>query len=655
MKQRINSLAILLSLASMQAAALEVSPTIVARSQGRDAARKLVGVTDKVHLYDRGWYMNASAMPEYEQTFKGGKIARALFGSDVQSCETILVQGSAVANRNANAWLADYFYLAPDYNSSFSIKPKIENFLVDLDLYVGCDDVLRGLYFRAYGPITWSKWNIEFSEACDISTTGSYAPGYFNIGGVANAQLNQTFGQYASGNAPLNTSGTVANPTTGTEFRGLNYGKITGCQRSRTGFAELRMEFGWDFLQNENGHLGLNAQLVAPTGSKRRAQYAFDSVIGNGNHWEVGGGVTGHYMFWRSADEDRHAGVYLDASFTHINVASEQRTFDLCGKPNSRYMLAQNMGMVQSSPPASNLQVEGSATAALASPTIPSAQFLGIFTPVANLTTLNINVRASIQVDLALALNYTSNHMTYDLGYNFWYRSAEKFTYPPRPEDQCCPSLCDCSPNSWALKGDAAVFGYTTGLVAYPLSATESGATIHSGTNSAATGGTTACPGVPVNTNCGVDNAQFAFAVEDSAALFIQPTITSGTGNQIKTSVNPLFINCSDINFQATKSLSNKVFAHASYDWELYDWNPYIGIGGDIEWGSNGGGCCDSGSGSCNTSCATSSTGCATSTTSCGSSSGCASTSLCSAPCANTLNYAPSQWAVWVKGGVNFN
>jgi len=107
----------------------EVTPTIVARSQGRDAMRKLVGVSGQVHQYDAGRYVNLTAMPEYTQTFRGNRIARCLFGNDVDNCGNVKIQGSAITgeDRCDNAWLADYFYLPPDYNSHFTIEPRIQN------------------------------------------------------------------------------------------------------------------------------------------------------------------------------------------------------------------------------------------------------------------------------------------------------------------------------------------------------------------------------------------------------------------------------------------------------------------------------------------------------------------------------------------------
>lgn len=381
--------------------ASEVTPTIIARSQGRNGALKVAGLSDKVHIYDEGNYVNLDGTLLYSQTFRSNHLAECLFGGDL-SCNSILIQGSGVVNRSPQAWLADYFYLPPDYDASFCVRPQIQNILVNLDLFVGLDNWMQGAYLRIYGPFTWSKWNLNFDEPCDISTTGSYSPGYFDSQTMLNPQLLHTFGEYAEGQSPQNTSGTTTQPFIGVAFEGLKFAKIERCARTRSGFADLTFELGYDFLQSDNYHFGLNVQVIAPSGSRRNARFAFDSVIGNGNHWEVGGGLTAHYSFWRSQDEERVGGFYLDASILHVNNAREQRTFDLCGRPNSRYMLAEKV-----SRPVRFLRA-GPTVTSQALTTIPVAQFQGVFTPVANLTTLDVNVRASIEADIVAMFNFST-------------------------------------------------------------------------------------------------------------------------------------------------------------------------------------------------------------------------------------------------------
>ena len=84
----------------------------------------------------------------------------------------------------------------------------------------------------------------------------------------------------------------------------------------------------------------------------------------------------------------------------------------------------------------------------------PTAQFANVFTPVANLTTIPVDVSYAVQGEVILKFAYTHCNFQWDLGYDFWGRSCAKIC-----------KRCDCCDNGfqdnvWGLKGDAFVFGF---------------------------------------------------------------------------------------------------------------------------------------------------------------------------------------------------
>jgi len=117
----------------------------------------------------------------------------------------------------------------------------------------------------------------------------------------------------------------------------------------------------------------------------------FEPIVGQGKHWELGGGLDARWVWWRSCDEDKDFTVYLDANVAHLFKARQCRTFDLCNKPLSRYMLA--MKFTNS---VSSLLAGDTAAAAVA----PKYQCAKEFTPVANITTLPVDVSAACKVKL---------------------------------------------------------------------------------------------------------------------------------------------------------------------------------------------------------------------------------------------------------------
>ena len=626
--KKIFSITVLLS--SLAAQANNVTPTLVYRSQGFHGDRQRnVGMVNHINLYDmESWYGTFDLGIGYMRSFRDSSIARCLFGNDLvcDDCDnTILVQGSEVTNRDSKAWLADYLYLNCEYEGSFSIKPLIQNVVVDLDFYLGLDEWVNGMYFRIYGPINWTKWQTRFcpSDPATVLTT-SCSTGYFTPSGTE-VTLSSVC-DYFSGKAPA--------PVDNITFQCLKWAKMLNCDETKTGFADLRAELGWNFLQDEDYHLGVGLHVAAPTGNRRNAEFVMQPVVGNGNHWELGGTVHGHYVFWRSEDEEKHFGFYVDAVLSHLFKAKEQRTFDLKCKDNSRYMLASKFTKSVTN----SLAGRTTAGTATAGSTSATSQFNLEYAPVANLTTSDIKVSASIQADVTAMFNFTSRGFGWDIGYNFWGRSCENFK---------CPNECDpCNPdsifntanaNTWALKGDARMFGFagaadaSAGIAAddsIALSATQNNATIHGGTNATTTDATLTSVKLQ---NGGVDNSQFAIVGDDAVRVIHTPLTEGGfniDSNQIKTSIQPIFIKSTDVALQETKGISHTVFTHLSYTWDRDNWVPYLGIGGSAEFGKNES-CCDA-SNSC-------------------------PTSNCSPCCDNCINCSLSQWSVWLKGGISFN
>ncbi len=588
----------------------------------------------------------------YDRTFRPGSIARSLFGDSfvttttttTNNCDNdcdnyvVRIQGSQVASRDSRAWLADNFYLPADYNGTISFNPNISNVILDFNWYMGLDEWVPGMYFRLYGPFVHTKWNLNFEEQTPVAAGLQDPAGLFTPDVTPSTNLLSSALSYFAGSAPTPNpltqvnSANVSNAANyTTTFNPLAFGKMLGTacttgtttttscdkddkhgSRTKNGFGELRAELGWNFWQCDDWHLGLGIQAAAPTGSKIHGEYLFDGVIGNGRHWELGGLLTAHYVWWRSTCEDKHFGLYLDANLTHLFKATENRVFDLKGKPLSRYMLA-----AKHSTNVTN-QLGGG------NPVVNAQyQFTGEFVPVANLTAHDVNVSVGVQADVVAWFDYTCGGFSWDLGYNYYGRSCEKIS------DSNCQSILaqTASNNVYALKGDAYVYGYqntggdTPVNFAQPLSISESKATLQAGTC------TTATPAV--ENNGGVDNAQLAVsnvAGIGRNALFTQPT---GSADQTNLSLQPTFLSASDINLDVkSRQSSNKIFSHINYKWDRECWSPYIGLGGEAEFGQSQGSDCNK------------------STT---------STTTTTTQCDSCRNIAVSQWGVWFKLGVAFN
>ena len=634
---------ILLSAALVQAddCVAADAPTVKCYSRRSDSRHKyiqMINSTDKTHLHDvDAMYGKVQATVGYRASFRSKEIAECFFGGhltqdDCCGDRAIKIQGSNIVKRDPKAWLADYFYLPRNYNGSFSVDPKIKTFFADFDLYVGLDEWMCGMYFRLHGPVVHSKWDLNFCDnvAIDGATPLDHPHGYFSPSAYEGNLLVQSFTDYAKGGTPAKSTNvdslTPNEPGNGVGvqnstliFNPLKYAKIVKCSRSETGFADLRAELGWNFWQSDCYHLGVNLQFAAPTGKKKEPCFLFDAMIGNGNHWEFGGGVTGHYNFWLSEDNEQSFSFHLDANITHLFKERRRRTFDLRNKPNSAYMLAAKHGPNgDEDPPGDQISHTDNTTA-----NALSKQFTGEYAPVANLSTVNVDVSVGVQADVVAMFNYTCGNFSWDIGYNFWGRSCEKIECPEGCNNN---TLCDSSQrNMWALKGDSRMFGYlpnTPPQESRPLAVSQKKATILNGTNLVrnlqVVGGSENAD----DTNRNVDNVADAFAT-GSAQLVNVP----GATTNISLSNEPCFLKCADIDLTRTRGISHTIFTNLGYTWERECWSPYFGVGLSAEFASNNRNCDDDIS---NTN---------SNKVSCG-------------PC---IDCAVSQWGIWVSGGVAFN
>jgi len=591
------SLALLTS-AACSFAHSDSNPYFSIRSQSVNAARELVGWQTHINLFDKDClYGSFSITPEYTRSFRSGRIAEYIFGDDITATSskgTLAISGSRADNRGSHDWLADYFGLPTDFKSEVTFKPRIENFLVDFNLYLGLDEWMCGLYFRIHAPVVYTRWDLRATEAVSAAGTNGYVEGYMSADktGITNATLRKDFLTAVDGTY-----------TFGDMKEALKYGKMSKDRDTKTRLSDIEAALGWNFWQCEDYHFGLAIRGSAPTGNRANAEYLFEPIVGNGNHWTLGGGVSAHAVLWRGCDEDHFFGVWLDANITHLFRTRQTRSFDLKNKPNSRYALLAEMSSTVATLYAADAQAADGVAGV-----VPSHQYTGKLLPVINVTTFDVNVSIDVQVDAALKFSYYNCGFEADLGYNLWARSGEKF------------KLRDSSTfteKKYVLKGDSHVYGFAgaageANKTAVALSASQSLSDIHAGKNFA-TGATTAA----AQRNPRVDDdVKFAQSVTPLTAGFANEGLSATVAgvspfDQTKTSKDPIFVKADDIDMSKTPSaMSHKLFGNISYNWDdCEDWIPFLGVGGEIEWAGK-----------------------------------------------YDSNYAAvSQWGVWIKGGISFN
>lgn len=537
------------------------------RSQAVNSARELAGWQQIVFRPDLIQTNAAfSITPEYSRSFRNSDIARFLFG-----CPELVFSGSQVPGRADTDILADYFGLPSDFKSVVNFEPVITNFVMDFDWHIGFDGAAPGLYMRVHMPIVHTKWDLNLLE-CVVdagSTFTSYPAGYLSAEPIELSAL--TTGEKAPKNVKTAFQGKAV---FGDMQEPLKYGKIFGRQ-TETRVAELQVALGYNFLLTDRYHAGVAIRAAAPTGTLRKSEFLFEPIAGNDHHWELGGAFTGHAQLWHNEESEKKLLVYVDANLSHLFASGQKRSFDL--KDNgagSRYMLLEtiyspSVGLHNGVDPD---DVEA------------TVQYQGRLIPAINKTTLDTKISIGVQADITAKISYQRRGFEFDLGYNLWYRSAEKC------ESRGCIEAC------YAVKGDAQVYGFTNpGQTPVGLAATQSKVTINQGQEAT----DDAFLNITGNFSSGNEyanvNADNITTASDTLGVALWQ-LTSADANRlgvsqqaVRTSNPAILVTNDDIDECSAllpKAISHKLFAYAGYTLDRPDMNliPYVGVGAFAEW-----------------------------------------------------------------------
>lgn len=591
------------------------TPFFLPRSQGEDSARWIAGWVHQGNRFDQEpcIFGSFAAIAEYTQTYKPDDIERFLFGEDLFSncCNPFIkISGSQILTRNnEKEWLADYFGLPNDFESIVHFTPKVTNSILDFSGYIRMNEWYDGLYLTLEAPLVVTSWFLDMRETVISKGFNGYIAGYMAPSPVSRANLLQNFTEFAScQKTPQLPDGIVFCP--------LESAIVAPKKQTKFGLADLHAAVGYNFLLQEDYHLGLNARLVIPTGTRPRGKYLFEPIIGNGHFYEMGLGISAHAILWRDEPCDQQWGLAMEAWVTHMFKTRQIRSFDLKGADNSRYMLAELMTDVITD------QLNAQLTAGA---TMPDAQFNKVLAPLANITTVPVDVSVLWQADVSLLFNYKGCNWEFDFGYNFWSRQPESVSIVKRSS---CTLINQAQ---WGVKGDVQLYGYREGDdKPIALSATQLGATVTGGLNYPELK-----PGEGIENNR-IDNPNEAFSgFSPGVAIMTTP----GGTDQIKTSVQPIILTSKELApcRSSTHGVANGIFGHLNYTWWEHDewYIPYLGFGLKIDIAP------EKPNRTCPTLCTH-------------------NPQVGASPCGTCddetlLQTGLSQWCLWIKGGFTFN
>ncbi|MFH1644735.1 MAG: hypothetical protein ABIA74_06210 [bacterium] len=271
-----------------------------------------------------------------------------------------------------------YINVAFTHQNTVTYSPEQTAWGVRIDYYQSLDKVLKGLFFKVCLPI------VNVDNDMHLKVVSTDATEQTNL-------INYYKGDFSS-----------------TTTEALKYAKINGGQ-SDTEVADIDIVLGYKIVRKEKVKFGVNIGLTIPTGNDADGVWVFEPISGNNEHWGLGAGLDLCAKVWE--DGKQYFRIDLVANYRYLFESSEDRTLRV------RDDLAANK-LGGGSWRYSQYRLVGQGTAGQA----PTA---GTIKPLANISTLNVDVEPGSQLDAILGVAYANGGFSIDLGYNLFWKERE--------------------------------------------------------------------------------------------------------------------------------------------------------------------------------------------------------------------------------------
>jgi hypothetical protein len=477
--------------------------TYVPRSQGSNLARQMMGVEEKIHKFgNECFYGVASLAFEYQQIFgstTGNRDSRNL-GAWFSSTGNKTMTYGRNDNSGSNPNNFDLNALNWGYTGSGQIQfcPKKSDIIFDLNLYLGLDNWYCGLWARLDLPIVRTDFNINLINKPQGDPSSVLEADLYGTSAAFDPVYN-SFKDALKGDEKVGT------------LPALNYAKICG-SRTKTSLANMRITLGYDWFRRECWHFASAWLFVLPIGTRPTGEYVFEPVVGNYRRFELGTELNFAYELWHNCDSSHTFTFFADGYLNWVVPTRNKRTLSI---------IPQNAKLDQSTWSQYLLLKKYNS-----SNTVVGQE------RVANITTGDLKIGASVEGAGALLFQWNCNCMMSGIGYEIWGRAHE------HAKSRCF----EIKANTYALQGVSQWNGTVT--------------------NGAAE-----------------DNNQNA------------PTSTISTPGTISTAFSTgSYLTNDDLDICSAlhpAAISNKIWGFVGYNWNNCDWQPFVLIGGEAEFGTD--------------------------------------------------------------------
>lgn len=530
MKKLFVGLAVLSTAANMSAAAVESTSKgfFAPRASSANIAREMLMQPNQLKHSD-GWYGSFSATAFYQRGWNENSVDSTNgANSDVTGLGAFPLWSGTNTMSATNSTIGglttpiiDTYQLGLGTSTtagSLALNPIVYQAGADFMFIVGSASHEPGFLFKIKAPIAVYNINPNLSEPVATVPAASYPAGALSLSTVAVPVTTTTLTQaFAGKSGAAQAQGT---------YVPMQYGLVNGDISTGAKFGDIEMTAGYNFISTEDNSFSLAVRASAPTGNKAEGVYMLEPIVGRGGNWGLGGYTAGHVNMWEGSNDNRLSFKFM-AEAMHLFATDTVRSYDLLNNgQGSRYMLVGNFT---------------NATTANG-----TASFGGTVQNLINLSTLASTSSFGVEGDVALGFNYSSRGWSFDLGYEFYGRSAETLVITG-----------ELAANTWGVLG-------------------------HQGVGEVGGTGTDAALNVqPYATMSQSSAALSAPIANDTIVPVSTPTVVGSvvTGN---------LINGNDaLNVEAAQQaayLTSKIFTKIGYEWDNSDYVPFLGVMGEFEF-----------------------------------------------------------------------
>ncbi len=489
------------------------------RAFSANLAREMLMEGSK-HRDSNGWYGEFSATAAYQRSWSQG--VETADGVDLDSTVNGLGvhpfwSGTNVMTVGTNASASDVdayqFGLGPvSYvaGSAITLNPIVYQAGADFMFIVGSSANEPCFFAKIKAPV--GVYNINPNLAEELTMTPVvYAANQIALTNAAmTSVVAESMVQAFAGNLAGGQTSGIGN------FLPMSSGLINGDISTGAKFGDIEMTAGYRFISNDDNSFSVAVRAAAPTGGSATGQYMMEPIFGRGGNWGLGGYMDGHVKLWEGNNENNFE-LRMIANAMHLFNADTVRSYDLTvNGGGSKYLLVGNF---------------------------TGDSYQGTVQNLINLSTLASTSSFGVEGDIALSFAYNGRGWSFDLGYEFWGRSAETLAITG-----------DFSNQAYGVLGRQWVDSSTTGDAAMNVQ----------------------------------PFAEMGLAVSQTVATIVNAGTTIATTQTeiVNAALSGNRIALADLDVsgaQQATSMTSKVFSKVTYEWTDSDYRPHLGVMGEFE------------------------------------------------------------------------